>query len=511
MRIPFTEYLPYQWHKGLLPALIAIAVIALFNSGCEETKQRTAEQDSLKVNVAEPVDRDFADIKNSGILRMITRYNSSSYFLHKGFERGFEYELVKKFADENDLALEVKVLQPGENPYDLLNSGEGDLIAANYATPPERRNHVQFTRPYNLVDQVVVLPSDRSNIPDNIDELEDVEISVRRNSSYYYRLNELKKQGYDLDIHLASDQLDTEAIFYGIQNGEYEATVSDENIFKAASTYMDEITKGPTIAENDTIAWAIRKNAEDLESKMNEFLFKHFRFRRPGLPPKRSTFLNILRQRYFTASESLHYYYQPGQMTEGGKGVLSPYDDLIRSVADTNGVDWKLLTAIMAQESKFNPQAESWAGAVGLMQVLPRYSEVESKEALFDPETNVKEGVRIIKEHLDHYTYMDSTNQWKFALAAYNVGQGHLADARRLAIDRNRNPNEWKPVEESLLMLMQRKYYQNARHGFCRGIETVKYVREIMNRYQTYKTVLAMSERKRENNMPNVLGIQTFN
>lgn len=501
----------YQPISHIFSSLLLIGIAAaLLISGCGDKKAPETSED-FNVTVKEPVDRDFADIKRSGILRMITRYNSSSYFLHKGYDRGFEYELVKEFAKEHDLALEVVVLQPGDNPYDLLNSGEGDLIAANYAITQERRKYVNFTRPYNLVDQVVVLSEDRSNIPEDVDQLANIELSVRRNSSYYHSLKQLQQQGYNLDLDLVSSQWDTEALFYGIVNGDYEATVADDNIYNAASTYMDGITKGPTIAKNDTIAWAIRKNAENLESKMNDFLFKHFRFRRPGLPPKRSAFLNVLKRRYFTGSASLDRYFQQGNTTAGGEGMLSPYDDLIRSVADTNNVDWLLLTALIAQESKFNPQAESWAGAVGLMQILPRYSEVPSKEALLDPETNVKEGVRILKEHLDHYTYMDSTNQWKFALASYNVGQGHLADARRLAIDRNRNPNEWEPVEQSLLMLMQRNYYKNARHGFCRGIETVKYVREIMNRYKTYKTVVAMGERQNRANSPGVLGIQTIN
>ena len=486
---------------------LAAGVNILTSCQSEQDKKSLA---TMEEQIPEPVDRDLDDIKRSGVLKMITRYTSNSYFLHRGVEKGFEYELVREFAKENDLALEVLVLQPGENPYELLNKGEGDLIAANLAVNPNRRKHVQFTRPYNLVDQVVGYSQEHKELPDDLEALEKVEISVRRGSSYHFRLNQLKDQGFDIDLNVLSEEWDTEALFYGILDDKFEATVSDENIFKAASKYMPDLKQGPTIAKNDTIAWAIRDNAKDLEAKMNKFLFKHFRFRRPGLPPKRSAFLNILRQRYFTSSESLSRYYTPEENMRG-EGILSPYDELVQKLSNENNMDWKLVTSIIAQESKFNPKAESWAGAVGLMQILPRFSEVPTKEALFDPETNIREGIRILKEHLDHYTYMDSTNQWKFALASYNAGQGHLADARRLAIDQNRNPNEWENVERTVLLLMQRKYYKNARYGFCRGIETVRYVREIMNRYDTYETIVALAERQKEGNVPGILGIQTIN
>ena len=141
------------------------------------------------------------------------------------------------------------------------------------------------------------------------------------------------------------------------------------------------------------------------------------------------------------------------------------------------------------------------------MQVMPRFSEVKDQEMLYDAEVNLREGIRIIKEHLRHYSYMDSTNQWKFALAAYNAGPGHVADARRLAIDHNKDPNKWENVADALLKLMQRRYYQNARYGFCRGIETVRYVKEITSRYETYQSIMAMAEKNEDANIPGVLGV----
>jgi membrane-bound lytic murein transglycosylase F len=505
-------------NKALVPSTIRNSVVTALSvlfitTGCVNTDdidQFVDEntQEGLNVTVTEPIDRDYPDIKQDGTITMITRYSSNTYFLHQGIEWGFEYELVRKFAQEHDLALEVVVVGPNENPYDLLNSGRGDLIAANYTTTRERKKYVQFTRPYNLVDQVLVFSDGVEDPPQTIEQVaeREIPITVRRNSSYYYRLQNLKDQGINLVTRQVPNTKDTESLLFEISSDEHSATVADDNIFNASNRYMQGLVKGPTIAKDDTIAWAIRKNANDLETELNRFLYKHFRFGQAGEEPKRSTFLNVLRKRYFESGQQIAEYYNP-EMSSRGSGIISPYDDLIKKVADSAGVDWLLVASIAAQETKFNPNSKSWAGAVGLMQVMPRFSEVANKEKLYDVETNVREGVRIIKEHLDHYSYMDSTNKWSFALATYNAGPGHVADARRLAIDQNKNPNEWKNVEDALLKLMHRKYYKDARYGFTRGIETVRYVKEIKNRYNTYESILTMSEGNEKNTGFGVMGL----
>jgi membrane-bound lytic murein transglycosylase F len=488
--------------------LSGVGVLLLVS--CSETAQeKPGSNITLPVSVIEPVEKDLSEIRQNGVLRMITNYSSGSYFLYKGIQVGFEYELLKEFTKENDLALEVVIPGPDESPYDLLNSGRGDIIAANYTITPERKQVVEFTRPYNLVDQLIVVSDDLGFKPQSITDLKGISISVRRNSSYFVRLQELQEEGFPVEINVIPEDMDTESVLFQVADGEYDATIADNNIYDAASKYMNGLVKGPLIAESDTIAWAIRKNAPDLEHQLNRFLYKHFRFNEEGIP-KRSAFLNVLRRKYFESGNQIADYFSPGYQ-EGQSGTISPYDNMIKVVAEEYDVDWVMLTAVAAQESKFNPSSISWAGAVGIMQVLPRFSEISS-DSLHIPEVNIREGAKILDSHLKHYSYMDSTNQWSFALAAYNVGQGHLADARRLAIDHNKDPNEWENVSEALLRLMQRKYYQNARYGFARGIETVRYVNEIMNRYNTYQTVLVYNQSRTSGGSGSgILGLKTFN
>jgi len=483
----------------ITPVLVICVFVGVLTASCQGDHASPINPNkTADILLAEaPVDRDYSDITRDGVLRMITYYSSNTYFLHRGVEMGFEYELVKAFAEEHDLALEVVIIGPSENPFDLLNRGVGDVIAANYAITPERREVVQFTRPYNMVNQILVFSAEMEEVPGALEEVAErgVEVAVHRNSSYFHRLSELTDEGLSLRVSPLQADEGTEAVLMRVASGDVEATVADHNMFDAANRYIDGLVPGPVVSEMDTISWAIRKNAEELELRMNQFMYKHFRFTEDPDRFRRSEFLNVIRKRYFEGSEEVMEYLNP-EWNVDLMGRLSPYDDLLRSAADSSGLDWLLLTAIVAQESQFNPGAKSWAGAVGLMQVLPRFSEL-SEEELFVPEVNVREGVRILGEHLEHYAYMDSTNQWAFALATYNAGHGHVSDARRLAMDLNRNPNEWEDVSDALLRLMQRRYYQDARHGFARGIETVRYVSEIKNRVRTYRSVLTSADQRR--------------
>lgn len=472
----------------------------LFFAACQkettevETQTEFITEDStLSLMFPDPVTRDFDAIKRDGTIRMITRFNSSAYFLHRGEEKGFEYELGKAFAEKHNLALQVVVSPDNEHPIDLLNSGRGDFIAANYTITPERKKHHRFSAPYNVVNQVLVFRSS-DRIPETLEELNGITISVREGSAYLKTLKRLKKSGnYYFNIETLPEIWDTEAILFALRDGDFEATVADDNLLQSASIFIDGLQQGPILSHQDEIAWGIRSNAPQLETALNDFIMPHFRISEADQKPRRSTFMNVLTRRYFD-NRPVFYNVRNYALGTGFEGILSPYDNLVKPLAEEAGIDWKLVIAVMSQESRFDPFAESWMGALGLMQIMPRFSNVNYDYELFDPETNVREGLRFLNKHMRHYAYMDSVNQMAFSLAAYNVGMGHLADARRLTIDRNRNPNEWSDVAQSLLMLMQPHHYRSARHGYARGIETVNYVRDIKNRYQMYHNLMIFAD-----------------
>jgi membrane-bound lytic murein transglycosylase F len=477
--------------------LLFLAIFAAGMSGCGKKDQRQ------ETSYPDPVAFDFDDISERGTIRMITRYNSSSYFLHRGMDRGFEFELVSRFAEENGLKVEVILLGIDDDPIAMLNRGEGDLIATNYAITPARTPHIAFSSPYNFVNQMLVLPADHPPV-EELSDLEGMTITVRQGSSYFTTLQELRTQGYNIHIDVVSEDWNTEALIHEVSEGRLQATVSDDNLFRVASKYMDGVSAGLVLAEQDTVAWGVRRNAPQLKEKMDEFLAGHFRIRESDGRVLRSAFLNVLRRRYFEDER------QASRLRDRSfdmiyTGYISPYDNMVRDIAADAGIDWKLVLAVMAQESQFNPNARSWAGAVGLMQIIPRFSRVENEALLYDPEINIREGVRYLQKHLNRYAHLDSLNRYSLALANYNVGMGHIADARHLAAQLGNDPDEWENVADALLRLMHRKYYQHARYGFKRGIETVNYVEDIMDRYGRYHAIAELASHFRERSFDEVV------
>lgn len=399
----------------------------------------------------ETITIDFEEIKNRGTLRMITRYSSTSYFLLEGMDRGFEFELVSRFAKDNGLKVEVVLIGSNENPLQILESGQGDLIADHLVINEELLDRVMFSSPYNFINHI-----------QNISEAGFENISI---------------------LKFPDDEMNDSKTYQ----------------YRAAISYLESKTMEMTVTKSESIAWAIRKNAPVLKQKMDEFLGKHIQVRESDGRILRSAYLNNLHRRYFER-DRFESRYNDRAYDAIHTGYLSPYDDMVKSIADEAGVDWKLVIAVMAQESAFNPKAVSIAGALGLMQIIPRFSVVADKTELYDPETNIREGVRYLKKHLTHEAHLDSLNRHSMALAAYNVGSGNLADARELAVRLGNDPDDWPNIADALLKLMHREYYQHARFGYKRGTETVNYVEDVMNRYSRYKAIHEMATIIKESN-----------
>ncbi len=490
-------------YQSIISKKAGVGLLVLFSFGtlsCVETDST----EYVQLEYPEPVSFDFDEIKERGSIRMITRYSSSFYFLHRGTDRGFEFELVSRFADKHDLKVDVILIRAGDDPIEMLNQGKGDLIAGNFAITQDRIPHVAFSRPYNFVNQVVVHRDTASSL-DNISMLEDYTITVRNNSSYHTTLRALQEEGYDIDISLVDEDWNTEAIMLSVADGEYEATMADDNLFQVSANYIDGIASSLVVSERDTVAWALRKNAPELKQKADDFMEDHFRIRESDGRVLRSAFLNILTRRYFEDERQVDRFRDRTYDTVYS-GYISPYDDIVKDIAEDAEVDWKLVIAVMAQESEFNPNARSWAGAVGLMQIIPRFSQVQNEALLYDPEINIREGVRYLQKHLNRYSHLDSLNQYSMALASYNVGMGHIADARHLAAQLGNDPDEWENIADALLKLMNRKYYQNARYGFKRGIETVNYVESVMDRYSRYHTIYELADHFDSQGLDQIIG-----
>jgi membrane-bound lytic murein transglycosylase F len=181
-----------------------------------------------------------------------------------------------------------------------------------------------------------------------------------------------------------------------------------------------------------------------------------------------------------------------------GSGRISPFDDLVRRVARRHGLDWRLVLAQMYQESRFDPKARSWAGAVGLLQVMPRTGRELGFRNLEDPESNIRAGVKYLAQLISRTDRgLPMRQRIRFALAGYNAGMGHVQDARRLARRRGLDPDRWfGNVEEAMLLLEKPDYYSRAQHGYCRGREPKAYVSRIQSKYDGYVSLMPADGRR---------------
>lgn len=447
--------------------------------------------DQTGISYLEPVDYSWEDIKERGSIRLISPYNSSAYFIHRGVERGFDYEFLREFARSENLVLEVVIAREKDNPEQMLNRGEGDILAGQVEMPGNDAANPRYSQPYLHVNDIIVTSAESQNQLVSLDQLEGLTVHVRKSSRAHGGLLALQKQGSRLKIVPMEAAWDDEALLIAVSSGEIQSAVVDENHFKTAASYLDNLSAGPVVISGTSVSLGVRKNNPILLKKLNAFVESHIRWTGEN-DARRSAFFATLMQRYFEDPEQVIRFKQP--LTESKwAGSLSPFDKLVQPLAEEYGIDWKLIVAIMAQESLFDPQAKSWAGAVGLMQVMPKSASV-AEQKLLDPETNVREGLKILSELNEAFAFLDDPHRTAFMLAGYNAGIGHLNDARRVAMDLRKDPNKWEDVSAGFLKLMNRAYYENARYGFCRGVETVRYVKEVMHRHKMYESVLNLAD-----------------
>jgi membrane-bound lytic murein transglycosylase F len=420
---------------------------------------------------------DLPGIVERGVLRVAMRNNAASYFLWRGELLGFDYELMRRFAKRHKLRLEVVAPEADQDLLQLVRDGYADLAASSLTiTKARQRDNIVFSRPYNQVSEIVVCRNDEKGL-EKPAALAGRRFAVRRKSSYWETLQGLLQQGIDLQIEEVPENLETESIIDRVAGGEYDLTLADSHILDIELTWRDDVRAAFALGEPRDHGWALRGDNPKLLAAVNAFLKKEYR----------GVFYNITHKKYFKDRKNI-LSHRRHRVDHQGQGRISPYDDLARRYADRYGFDWRLVTAQMYQESRFDPKTRSWAGALGLMQVLPRTAREFGLEDLRDPETGIHAGVRYLNWLRQRFEpELDPGARSWFALAAYNAGIGHVRDARKLAGQQGLDPNRWfGNVEKAMLLLSKKQYSAKARHGYVRGKEPVDYVRRIRARFRAY-------------------------
>lgn len=412
-------------------------------------------------------------IREAGEVTFVTRNNAHCYFIYRDVPMGFEYDLAKAFS--HYLGVELKVFTPHwERLMDALCSGEGDFVAASLTITPSREELVDFSDEYLEIQQKVVLHKSNDEI-EGLEDLRGKTVHVRRGTSYEERLDELKRAGFDITIQL-HDDTPTEELIEMVAKQEIEVTISDSHIALLNRRYYPDIKIAFPLETPQSLGWAVKKGETALLNEINKF-FKKIR--------EDGTFEEIY-NRYYGNLEDFDYVdlkrYKRRLRTR-----LPRYKETIQKAAKRHGFDWRLIAAMIYQESHFNPKARSYTGVRGIMQLTrPTAKEMGVRDRR-DPMQSIVGGVKYLRKLYERYEEAGDPDRLLIALASYNVGHGHITDAQIIAKERDLDPHNWSTLEEILPLLRHPKYYKKSKYGYCRGTEPVQYVNRILTYYEILK------------------------
>ncbi len=452
------------------------------------------------IDEAEPqIELDLEAIKERGYINALVDNNSISYFIYKGHPMGYEYELLKLLADELKVELKIKVTSGIDRAIEQLNSGEGDIMAFPLAITKPLKETVAFTNSHFNAYQVLVqrkpenwrkltLDQINENLIRNPVDLIGKEVHVISGTSHAMRLKNLSEElGGDILIREDSINSESESLVRKVALGEIDYTVADHMLAHVNVSYYPNLDVQTVLSMPQQIAWGVRTNAPDLLKTINDWLARI---------KKEPTFM-VIYNRYFKSPRTSLMRMNSDYSSLGGN-MLSEYDKLIKEGAKKLNWDWRLLASIVYQESRFKVGDESWAGAQGLMQLMPETAKRFGAKDPYDPKENIKAGVNYLK-YLEGYWIKridDPQERMKFILASYNAGLAHILDSRKLAEKYDKDPNVWADVEFFLLRKTDPKFYKDplVKAGYCKCEEPVNYVKDVLKRYDEYKLHIKLPE-----------------
>ena len=446
-----------------------------------------SDKSEPKVKDANLPTYDLIEIKVASELRALVDNSSTSYFIYKGRPMGFEYELLSRFAKALKVKLTIIPINNLDGIIDSLKDFKGDIIAANLTVTKERANDVSFSLPLIRSKQVLIqrkADDKEMKFVERPSDLVGKEIYIRKNSSFYQRLQNLSEEiGGEIIIKEVAGKVTVEELIKKVAESEIDYTIADEHVARINKAFYPNLNVKTAISLEQRMAWAVRKESPDLLIALNEWL-KNF---------KKTIDYRVIYLKYF-GNSSLYRTRVNSEYFTSKSGTLSPYDEIIKDLSEDIGWDWRLVTALVYQESKFDANAKSWAGATGLMQLMPETAASYGIDSISSAHANLAAGIKYLNWIEEQFVekVQNPTERQKFVLAAYNVGLGHVFDAIRLAEKKGKNPEVW--FENVALMLLNKanpEYYKDevVNYGYCRGSEPYKYVREVMSRYEHYKNI----------------------
>jgi len=410
-------------------------------------------------------------------LRVVTMYSPTSYFYFQDEYMGFDYELAQNLAKYMELHLKVTLAANEQEMASLLESGKVDIATYNVVQTKELKRNMTFVFPQPDSYQVLVQRGGANSLA-SILELNEKTVVVKQNSVFDVRLKSLNQEiGGDINIEYAPDSLTSEDLIELVALDSIDFTLASYNtalLFKPIYRQLDLSINVGFFQRN---GWMISNQSIDLQKVISKW----------ENDKKTQQLISRLQRKYWRQS-----FQHSGEQIRIPRGSISPYDAYFKEYAQNIGWDWRLVAAVAFAESNFKPELTSWAGAVGVMQLMPKTAQNMglADSAFFQPRENIEAGVKYLKSLEQNFNMInDPIERKKFIIAAYNVGPAHIFDAMALTEKYNRNPQIWDGnVEFFLIKKNEPQYYTDpvVKYGPLRGAGAAAFVRKIMATYDEY-------------------------
>ena len=413
----------------------------------------------------------FTRIIERGYVSVGTLFGPNSYYAQADGYAGFEYELAKKYAEYLNVDLKIVPSYSIDELFIKLNTGEVDLLAAGLSITDKRLSRFRFAPSYEQVSQKLVFKQGKVR-PRKLSDLTG-KLMVTVSSSHVENLEILKKKNNELNW-LETSEFDSEELLLKILDEEIDYTIIDSNALAVNRRYYPEISIGFTIKKAEPLAWMVDKNGDDaIFASLIEFF---------GQVHHNGTLL-ALDDKYYGHIEKFNYV-ETRTFIRAVSTKLPKYQALFEKYGQE--IDWRLLAAISYQESHWRPHARSHTGVRGMMMLTLATAKQMGIKSRLDAEQSIRGGSKYFKRMINKMPdRIPSPDRIWFALASYNVGFGHLNDARIITQQQGGDPDRWVEVKTRLPLLQQKKYYKNTKYGYARGKEPVHYVENIRRYYDT--------------------------
>jgi membrane-bound lytic murein transglycosylase F len=410
------------------------------------------------------------DIEQGGKLVVLTRNAATTYFEDRnGQPEGFEYQLARAFAAHLGVEPEFVVVDSVPELLKALEQGRGHIAAAGLSPTAAHAARYAFTPPYLKVRQQLVC-NRYGNRPKKLEELPGYSIEVVAGSAHEARLAQLRKDTPGLTWRSVTGS-ESEELLERVAEKKVDCTVADSNIVTVNRRFHPELVVPFNLTEDQNLVWVLPAADGQLQQEL------HAWFARKDT----SRIIAELVERFYGQMEKFDYV----DLARFRKRIgtrLPRYRAKFETMAAWHDLPWTLLAAVSYQESHWDPGAKSATGVRGLMMLTLQTAEHLGVKDREDPGQAIAGGAKYLADLLKRVPEsVNGRDRLWFALAAYNVGMGHMYDARRLARKLGRDPDDWIELSKVLPLLSRKKYYtmEGIKHGYARGGEPVRYVKRV--------------------------------